>query len=68
MAAQIRSQSNLFAFVLHCRIHAPHLADDNRRMELVPPRAPGEDDVNFRALPGSVSNEDGARGRLSGVG
>ncbi|PRW44284.1 DNA (cytosine-5)-methyltransferase CMT1 isoform A [Chlorella sorokiniana] len=33
--------------------------DDNRRMELIPSRAPGEGDVNFRNLPGSVNNEDG---------
>jgi len=36
------------------------VADDNRRMELMPPRAPGEDEVNYRVMPGMVSNDDGA--------
>lgn len=47
-------------------VHCPYAllrlrADDNRRMELVPCRAPGQSDVNFRDLPGSVNNDDGAR-------
>lgn len=48
-----------FSPTLACIPH-PRPADDNWRLEVVPKRAPGEDDKNFRSLPGSVTNADGA--------
>lgn len=44
---------------------APPTADDLQRLELVPVRREGDADMNFRSLPGSVTNVDGGLRRLA---
>ena len=59
------STGALCAAAAHRRSPRLPTADDLQRLELVPVRREGDADMNFRSLPGSVTNVDGGLRRLA---